>query len=238
MDLQPGDSMSSGGQDAPGAGDRPSPDINTNDPLVNMGLVDPVTGRALPTSDWQPTSAQPDQQPATPDAQTAGFQPTALTGLPAQPNTEIGRQFMTQATLLQAQAESAIAQAIAAGIDPNVARATVGAKLEAELAKAHSAAIQAALLPSAKIQVAQIISQRLGSGVVTPQDLMVYDSPQAMENAARQLAQARRASNFSQRQAAGVDRAEGTASAAGVSPAIAGLSPTKKIELGIRRGQY
>lgn len=93
-------------------------------------------------------------------------------------------------------------------------------------------------MPSAKSQAAELIAGRFGGGVVTPQDLLVYDTPQAMEAAAGQLAQARRGSNYQARRAAGVDRAEGTSSPAGINPAIAGLSPTSKIELGIRRGQF
>jgi hypothetical protein len=232
MDVaSPGlDAGSPGGFDAaPGSVDGRSADLGSYDPLVSLGLVDPRSGQALPTDDWAP--AQPQAQPQVAPAPQPAPQPAPLAH-------DVGQQLNLQAATLQAQAATAYAQAVAQGVEPAVAQAVIGSKLEAEIAKASAGATRQAALPNVKAQVAAHIAGKLGGGAVTPQDLMVYDSPAAMEAAASQLAQARRATSYQQRRAAGVDRAEGASSPAGINPAIAGLSPAKKIELGIRRGQY
>lgn len=235
----------------PGENAERGTDTHAHDPLVQLGLVDPRTGAALPTDDWQPSAPQAPQapQPGAPaglqpgvaaGAGQSGAAPAGQTAPQAQPSQQppAGQRYAQEAERLYAQAEAAYNRAVAGGANPEQAAQMIATKLESELAKAQARAIQEALLPTAKAQVAQIVAQRFGNGAVKPEDLMHYDSPQAMEQAAQQLAQARRATAYQQRRAAGTDRAEGTYSPAGISPAIAGLSPEKKIELGIRRGQY
>lgn len=217
----------------------PTLDVTPHDPLVQLGLVDPRSGLALPAEDWQP--AEP-AQPAQPQAPDGGVAPTpagqtAQTGqLPV--DRSAGSTLEMRLQTLQSQAAAAYAQAVGGGADPRQAEAVIGAELRAQQALAREQAVRQASMPSVKSAVASHISQTLGNGVVKPEDLMHYDSPQAMEHAARQLASARRQSNYDARRTSGVDRAEGTSPAAGLAPAIAGLSPEKKIELGIRRGQF
>lgn len=231
---------------APGEADLRPSDINSNDPLIHLGLVDPA-GRALPTADWQPAQSQTSQ--LQPQAQAPSAQQVAQTTQPTQPTQpaaapsglvdySAGQTFQQTVAVLQAQAAAAYDRAIAQGADPRQAEAMIGAKLEAEIAKAEAQSVRAAAAPTVKAQVANHIASTLGNGLVRPEDLMVYDSPKAMEAAASQLATARRAANYQQRRAAGVDRAEGASSPAGINPAVANLSPAKLIELGIRRGQY
>jgi hypothetical protein len=218
---------------APGEADLRVSDINSNDPLIHLGLVD-LSGNALPSDDWQPASPpQPVAASAVP-AQPAAPQPQT----PAPVDYSAGQTYQQTAQVLQAQAAAAYDRAISQGADPKQAEAIIGARLDAELARAESRSVRAAAAPTVKAQVANHIASTLGGNLVTPQDLMAYDSPQAMEAAASQLAQARRNSNYQARRQSGVDRAEGVSSPAGINPAIAGLSPEKKIELGIRRGQY
>ncbi len=232
---------SSGGYDgAPGSIDQRSVDINSNDPLVNLGLVDPASGRALPTDDWRPEPAQT-SQPAPAQAQPGQTAQGATAGPAAgvsAPASDVGQQLASVQSQLQVMAANAYAQAVASGADPNIARALIGAKLSEENAKAVLAARENATLPAAKQMAAEHIATQHGNGAVKAADLMGYDSPNAMITAAQQLAQARRSTSYTQRRAAGVDRAEGTSAPAGINPAIAGLSPAQKIELGIRRGQY
>lgn len=218
--------------DAPGGtSDRAASgvDLSSNDPLVHLGLVD-AQGQALPTDEWTPPSAQPQVQ-AQPQASSTQVAPVQQGPSPAQ-------GFQVTAATLQAQAAQAYSEATARGIDPNVAAQIIGARLEAELTKAQSAADRQVADPIVRRQAATVIAQKHGAGQVRPEELVAYDSPQSMIQAATQLAASRRATGFQSRAVAGTDRTEGGAPARGLAPAIAGLSSTKKIELGIRRGQY
>jgi hypothetical protein len=227
----------SDGSIAPGGSDQATSDIQSHDPLVHLGLVD-RTGAAVPTDDWQPS---PTTQPA------ISGQPQVQPGQPAPAQPQVqgpvidpshGQQLQTHVATLHAMASDAYARAVTQGADPGQAQALIGARLDAEVARAEAQAVRTAGAPAVKSQVANIIAGKFGNGAVTAQDLLGYDSPQAMELAAQQLAQSRRNSSFQSRRAAGVDRVEGSSSPGGLAPAIAGLSPEKKIELGIRRGQY
>lgn len=230
--------------EGPGSTTERSVDIGSLDPLVQLGLVDPKSGSALPTDDWQPPQARTNSQgqasPNTDASQNAGpgagTSPPAPAPAPQGPTPE--QRFQYQLGVLQAQAEAAYQQAVSGGADAAATRQVINARLEAEAVKARAAILQEAMLPTAKTQAAQLIANRLGMGQVRPEELLTYDTPQAMEAAASQLATARRATNYQNRQAAGRDRAEGTQPGRGISAAIEGLSPEKKIELGIRRGQY
>jgi hypothetical protein len=238
--------------EGPGSTNDRSIDLGSLDPLVQLGLVDPKTGSALPTDDWQPPQANTNSQGA-PAQTTQAPNPVAGSGsqsaaapagatvqspAPAPAGPSADQQYQYRLSVLQAQAEAAYQQMVSGGTDAAVARQVIDAKLEAEAAKALLAARSDAMLPTAKSQVAQLIATRQGAGQVRPEELLVYDTPQAMEAAASQLANARRASNYQDRTAQGRDRAEGQQPGRGISAAISELSPEKKIELGIRRGQY
>lgn len=236
----------SDGTTEPGyAGQSGVADIQPHDPLVSLGLVDLKSGSAVPTDDWQPV--QP-TQPAQPQTQTQQPQPTAQPGQnppaqPAQPyqpaiDPSAGQQLQQHVATLRAMAADAYANAVTQGAHPQQAQTMIGARLEAEIAKAESHTVRAAAAPAVKSQVATIVAQRFGNGAVRPEELVNYDSPQAMETAAQQLAAARRQQSFNQRRQSGADRVEGSSSPGGLAPAIASLSPEKKIELGIRRGQF
>jgi hypothetical protein len=216
--------------DGPGSTSDRVVDIGSNDPLVNLGLVDPKSGAALPSDDWQP--AAPVSQPAPQVAQ-----PQQVTQQPA-PSQASAQQYQLQVATLQNQAAQAYHEAVSRGADPNAAEQIIGARLEAEIAKTRANDREAATLPIAKQMVAQKIASTHGMNHVRPEELLVYDTPHAMEAAASQLATARRAGNYQARVAAGTDRSESGAPGRGLAPAIANLSAEKKIELGIRRGQF
>lgn len=213
--------------DGPGSANDRAVDIGSLDPLVNLGLVDPKSGAALPTEEWQP-STPPAQQVAAP-APAPQAAPQA-----AQPQ----QAYELQVAILQSYAAQAYNEAIARGVDPGAAQSMIGAKLEGEIAKARAASREAAVLPAVRQMVAQKIAQTHGANQVRPEELLAYQSPQEMETAASQLAAARRQSNYQSRVSSGADRTESGSPARGLAPAIAGLSSEKKIELGIRRGQF
>lgn len=137
MELNQGASPDQG-FDAPGSTDSRAVDINSNDPLVHLGLVDPGTGHALPTDEWRPAETQAQaQQPAPQTQQSApASQPAPVGGM----SPEAGTQFLQTQAVLQSQAAQAYATAISQGADPRQAEAIIGAKLEAEISKARSSA--------------------------------------------------------------------------------------------------
>lgn len=120
---------------------------------------------------------------------------------------------------------------------PQIAEQIIGAQLRASLAEAQVEADRAALLPTAKRQVAESLAKEVGGGV-TADDLVSLSSVDAMRAKAETLRDARRDSSFTQRRNANTDRTEGgSTTGISVSAAIDELNPTEIIKLGVLRGQ-
>jgi hypothetical protein len=120
---------------------------------------------------------------------------------------------------------------------PHLAQALIQAQLGQRLAEAQLEADRAALLPTAKRQVAESLAKEIGGGV-TADDLVSLNSVDAMRAKAETLRDARRDNSFQQRRSGNTDRAEGgSATGVSVSAAIDELPPTEIIKLGVLRGQ-
>lgn len=236
-----------------------------NDSLEGLGLVDPATGRALPTPDWQPGSRPPAsddalrqqrQEAADPDpafdadrAGTAGldwdsdanpYKAEALRARQAQnPGVQARQQFETQVATIDSQAQAAFSQLVASGLQPEVAQALVGAARQAAVLQAQLQADRLALLPAAKREVAERIAREfsLPNAKIDPSEILQEGSVEAMRARAKTLQEARRGQSFQARMRAGADRVE-RGTGPGTRIDYDNLSPLNTIKLGILRGQF
>lgn len=246
-------------------------------PLAELGLVDPKTGQAVATSDWQPpqqpqqtndyqpprrqedgqqpqgdqpAQGQQQQQQRHPDVERLERENAELRSRigPADPAQQAATTFQQRQQELQQYANQAYSLLISTPsmegpngqripMPPALAQQIVGAQLESAIAKAQVEADRAALLPTAKRQVAESIAKEVG-GSVTADDLVSLGSVDAMRAKAETLRDARRDTSFQQRRSGNTDRTEGGASTGvSVSQAIDSLNPTEIIKLGVLRGQ-
>lgn len=247
-------------------------------PLAELGLVDPKTGLAVATEDWQPPqqqqsgqqqsdyqpprrqedggqsqerqSQEPQRQPRHPDVERLERENAELRSrmAPSDPAQTAAATFEQRQRELQMYANQAyqLLTTTPSMDGPNgqrvpmpqaLAQQIVGAQLESAIAKAQIEADRAALLPTAKRQVAEAIAKEVGGGVQAD-DLVSLGSVDAMKAKAETLRDARRDTSFQQRRSGNTDRTEGgAATGMSVSAAIDSLNPTEIIKLGVLRGQ-
>jgi hypothetical protein len=161
--------------------------------LEELGLVDPQSGKALPTSDWAPGPPpapgtdrsdpnyrqdrfDPDPwaeqtQPAT-TTQTAGWDsddnPYKAEALRARQGQDPGVQARTwhqgQAQTIETQAQAAFSHLVSTGMPAEQAQVVIGAARAAALSEAQMQADRLALLPAAKREVADRIAREFSTG--------------------------------------------------------------------------
>lgn len=214
--------------------------VSENDPLISLGLVDPKSGRALPTDDWHPEGAEPAspapaggvdwESPENPYKQRveAGTNPVAQ-----------GQAFLRQEqAAIEARAQSAHAELVAKGVQDSVARVVVQSAAQAALAEARNQAEHIALGPQVRRHVAEDIARKFSTegAKIDPTELMTYDGPEAMTAIAQKLQTDRRNARSTTRRQTGRDRAEG-GSSAGATFDYSKLTSQQVIALGLRRGQ-
>lgn len=253
-----------------GAGSSPAGGGETfsgNDTLESLGLVDPQSGRALPTTDWSPPQraagasdpqapdyrqdrynadpwAEAQPEPAGQSTWESDENPYKAEALRARqqandPARNAREQFQTQAQAIDSQAQAAFAQLVASGMPAEQAQIVVGAARQAAITDAQMKADRLALLPAAKREVSERIAREfsLPNAKIDASELLSAESVDAMRERARTLQGARRGQAFDTRRTAGTDRVERGA-APGSKIDYESLSPFDTIRLGIARGQF
>jgi hypothetical protein len=208
--------------------------------LEELGLVDPQSGKALPTSDWAPGPPpapgtdrsdpnyrqdrfDPDPwaeqtQPAT-TTQTAGWDsddnPYKAEALRARQGQDPGVQARTwhqgQAQTIETQAQAAFSHLVSTGMPAEQAQVVIADRIAREFST--------------------------GNARVTPAEILGEGSVEAMRARARTLSETRRGGAFAARRQAGSDRVERGAGP-GSKIDYNTLSPFDTIRLGIARGQF
>lgn len=234
-----------------------------NDSLESLGLVDPSSGKALPTADWAPGTQQP-QGDADPNARDRYGEPRAEQGPSTQPPAgewdsdsnpykaealrarqandpaaQARQGFAQQAQSIDAQAQAAFAQMVSSGMPAEQAQVVIGAARAAALSDAQMKADRLALLPAAKREVADRIAREfsLSNAKIDSSEILAEQTVEGMRARARALQESRRAGAFAGRRASGADRVERGAGP-GSKIDYEGLSPFDTIRLGIARGQF
>jgi hypothetical protein len=223
------------------------------DPLVNLGLIDPRTGQALATEDWQPEGA-----PGAAPRATAEQSPPSLDwDSPENPYKQKLEEFAGQAPAVQGRAyldqkTAEITSQMAAAYAyltqlrdaqgqpvyaPEIAQALVVQAGRAALAEARVEAEHIALLPQVKREAAERIAREWSTrgATVSPDELLGETTVAGMQARAKSLAELRRDSRTQQRAARGVDKAE-SGPPAGSKFDYSNLSPHQVIKLGLARG--
>jgi hypothetical protein len=220
--------------------------LEPGDPLAALGLLDPRTGEALATEDWQPSadgagSSQssrwdtPDNPYKVEAEQLRGQVPTPMDGMAqarvfhAQANAEIERvtPMVEQQLLMTGQ------------YTPEQARVITEAYKREALGRVETHAMKLALLDTAKEKFAREVAKdfTFGNVTVNPDELVGEPSMEDMRQKARRLWTERRDGKFTARRAAGTDAVEGTApSGVKLSQALEKLSPFDTIRYGLARG--
>lgn len=164
--------------------------LEAGDPLVELGLVDPATGKALETSDWKPPEPETPKSPVSDqydqerdqatqaqDTQQApaaapGINPNSGQAPAAQPDPkgDARTYLQTETTRLQQDAQQAIWLATNYGIqgpdgqlqklDLQTAQALVGRELQAQMSEIQRQADRIALAPMAKEMAARDIAKQ------------------------------------------------------------------------------
>lgn len=219
-----------------------------NDPVLNdLGLIDPKTGRPLPTADWSPDADR--ATPASGRDASAGAEPTDKWATPDNPfyqqviqaNHPVaqGRGYLqSKQAEVSAQYQSNVATLVANGVPQDGAQLVAGLAAKAQLAEARNEAEHIALGPRVREHVAADIAARYStSGAkVEPAELLTEESPQAMEAIAKRIQRDRRDARASTRSASGTDRAEGGPSQ-GARIDYSKLTAQQAIKVGLARGQ-
>lgn len=235
--------------------------------LESLGLVDPQSGRALPTSDWSPSrtpapsddqlrqqrqegtwddqDTQPNQPAYDPASQWESddnpYRTEALRLRQAQadPGRQATEHLQSRTREIDTQAQGAFSQLVASGMPAEQAQFVVGAARAAALSDAQMQADRLALLPAAKREVASRIAAEfsLPNSKIDPGEILGEGSVEAMRARARTLQETRRSGAFQARRSSGVDRVERGAGP-GTKIDYDNLSITDTIKLGILRGQF
>lgn len=237
--------------------------LEAGDPLVEMGLVDPGTGKALETADWQPSepdspisdkhdqeteAAQNNQgQSGTPAA--PGLNPNTQSSPAPQPDSkgDARTYLQSESTRLQSEAQQAIWLATNYGIagpdgqlqklDMATAQALVGREMQAQMAEVQRQADRIALAPMAREMAARDIAKEhsLPGITIKAEDLLSEESPAAMKARAKTLAETARDNKFQDRKSDRRDRVESGGSSSQAN--LDDLDSFTRIRLGLLRGE-
>jgi hypothetical protein len=209
--------------------------MREDDPLVRLGLVDPATGKALATADWQPAD-----EPA-PPPQRQQAQPAASGWGDNGQSMQAAQQYYQSKTgEVQTAAAAAYDRLVANKLDPQISEVLVRATAQAALSEVTRQAEHIALLPDVSQKVATDIARRFSTpgAEIAPTELASVGSPEQMMVRAQALQQERRNNRTAGRAAARQDRVEGGAprGAEGADP-YERLTSTEHIKLGLARGE-
>jgi hypothetical protein len=221
----------------------PEVSVSAGDPLVALGLIDPKTGQALPTADWQPEGADAAPAPAKPAASTVDWDspenPYKQRLEQAVSPVAQGRAYLAQKQAeISAQATAGYNALVAKGVEASVAEVITRAVAQAALAEARNEAEHIALGPNVREHVARDIAARFSTegARIEPQELLSEESPEAMTAIARRLQAERRNQRARARSASGTDRVEGGVPL-GSRIDYSKLTPQQQIKIGLARGQ-